>query len=274
VELLEAGTIVQPLPMAAISTSLQWSRIGRFGFSLAWNSRIGPAQAVFRTAFADRAKPTRTIALGGSVALAPPGLHAEPISRTGYGGAWGRVFVDLDGNGVAGPDEPTANGLPLQIGAQQVTTDSTGRFAAWGLFPWVRTAIVVDSLRIADPSWTLARPGLDVVPAPNAAVRMDVPLVQTRELVGSISAGQGVATAAGITILITDTATGDTLTTMTFSDGTFYVSRLRPGSYRATIAPAALAAVGATPPPPVAFTIEGRSAEPLLELAPIRLEAR
>ena len=106
------------------------------------------------------------------------------------------------------------------------------------------------------------------------SARMDVPLVQTRELVGSITAGQGVASAAGITILITDVATGETLTTQTFSDGTFYVSRLRPGSYRVTIAPAALAAIGAAAPQAVAFTIDGRSAEPLLELAPIRLEAR
>ena len=270
VEILEAGASVQPLPFANLATTVRWSRDVGASVSLGWSSRLGPVQSTARLAAAEQTDPSSTFALSGSALFAPGGgVHGESLTRVGYGGVRGTAFLDHDDDGVLGPGDTPLPDLPLIIAGAPARTDARGRYVHWGLLPYTDAQVVVDSLRVADPALALGRPGTLVRIVPNTAVRLDVPLVQTRELAGAIQAGRGIVTTAGLTVLLT-ADDGRVVEATTFSDGSFYVSRLRPGTYTLTIAPSSLAALAAAAPAPLGFELAGEVE--MLELEPLVLE--
>ena len=87
-----------------------------------------------------------------------------------------------------------------------------------------------------------------------------------------VVADSGVATAGGVTLFLHSSASPDSQRILTYSDGGFYMSRLRPGTYWLRVSHAALEALGAKSHPDSAlFTISTSDPEPVLELPPIHL---
>jgi hypothetical protein len=59
---------------------------------------------------------------------------------------------------------------------------------------------------------------------------------------------------------------------LTFSDGTFYIGRIRPGQYQARVSESSLRALGARASPAVTtFTVPAAGTDPLVEIPAIRL---
>jgi hypothetical protein len=274
VRLAELGATAQIRDGTTANLAVTWNRdAGQPAMSLSWISRIGPVQSAVR-AIAGREGASSTLMLSGSTAVTHAGeLTTQPVARTGYAGLSGTVYVDLDGDGEFSEGDQPVPAMAIVAGGHRAVTDENGRYRVWGLQPYAVTEVAVDSTRVPDPSWTAADGAVRVRPIPNTARRVDIALVQTREVVGSVVALPGVATAGGVTVLITDVDNPDSrITGTTFSDGQFYISRVRPGRYTLTIAPSSLAALGATADPDgIPFSVSAAHSDFVIELPPVRL---
>lgn len=133
-----------------------------------------------------------------------------------------------------------------------------------------------DTLNFADPDWTPLRPATLLRPTPHLYNRADIPLVATRELSGTVVAAAGVATAGGVQLeILLDGDTAATATTRTFSDGTFYLSRLRPGRYAVRVADSSLRALRACAlPAHQVWVVDPADGSAPAELLPFQLLAR
>lgn len=244
--------------------------------------------------------PAPQVAVGGSVALGgvarllsritsrPGGLDGGytvtgaltvrgggrpvPLRYGGLGlaGVEGRVFRDHDGDGRFGAgDEPVADVL-VDVGGLRAATDATGRYAMWNVTPYEPIEVAIDSLSVDNPAWVPVRAVRALRPSPQQYTRADFPLTHTREIAGSIALEGAVATAGGVAVVLRDQATGAVRETRTISDGTFYLTHVRPGRYTLAVTERSLAALGAVPAAPVEVVIPAAGDEPI-ELAPLRL---
>lgn len=277
VRLAEAGVSVQPRSNAVITAAAQWSRGNtQPALSIGYHARIGGVQSALRAVSSPAGNATSSLMLSGSTAVTHRGdITVHPAARTGYAGLHGRVFIDRDDDGLfSAGDEPVSD-AHLIVGAFRTSTDDDGRFRVWGMHPYEPVPVALDSARTPDPTLTTRRAGMVVRPAPNVARRFDIPLVRTSELIGTLTAGSGVATVAGVSLDITDLESGAVTTTVTFSDGFYYVSRVRPGRYRITVSAPSLQALGASAvPASIEFTVSGAGEDPVVEVAPIELRLR
>lgn len=270
--LAEAGLSVQPRSGAVINTGIQWARgSSRPTLSIGFTARTGSVQSALRAVSSSSGAASSSFMVSGSTAFARDGsLTFHPVARTGYAGLHGTAFIDVDGDGVFSDGDETVPGAYLIVGTQHARTDDSGRYRVWGMHPYQAVAVALDSALTPDPSLTTVRSDIAVRPTPNMARRLDIPLVRTRELIGTVVASEQGGTVAGISIDIQDLDRNTTTSTVTFSDGLFYISRMRPGRYRLTVSPASLQALGVTADPgTIDFTIPATGDELLVELAPI-----
>jgi hypothetical protein len=275
VRLAELAVSLQPTGASVLNASVQWTRdAAQPTLSLSYSARTAAAFAALRAVSSASGARSSSLLLSGSTALSPDGhVTFTGTARTGYAGISGIVFVDNDGDGVFSSGDDIVPGVDLVIGGLRVSAGSDGRFRAWGLQPYQPISVAIDSARSDDPGLTTAHNEIVVRPVPNMARTVHLPLVRTRELIGSVSASERMP-AGGITLDILDLDSGTTLTTVTFSDGFFYVSRVRPGRYRITISAASLDALGATAGPPLEFAIPRSGDDVAIELPPIEMRRR
>ena len=214
------------------------------------------------------------LALGGSVALGGARLLGRMSSHAGrtegnytangavavgsvrrasaleYGGLGlagieGRVFLDRDGDGLPGAQDEPARRVTVQVGGLRTETDDEGRYSVWNVIPYEIIVTQLDSLSIEDPGWVSAVGTRTLRPSPQQFTRVDFPLVQTREVVGSIAVAEGMPMPAGVAVELREASTGALYGARTFSDGGFYFSRVRPGRYLLSVTPSSLRALGA-----------------------------
>ncbi|HET6233011.1 MAG TPA: hypothetical protein VFE05_23240 [Longimicrobiaceae bacterium] len=214
-----------------------------------------------------------SVAMDGVVTFGQ-GTGVRPLAYGGLGlaGVTGRVFHDTDGDGVLGPGEETVKGAYVGVGGLRVRTDSAGRYSTWSVLPYEILPIRLDTTTLADPSWTPARYDLLLRPSPHMYTQADFALTQTREMAGALVPGSGVATAGGLTVEIVDRTTGAVVRTPTFSDGEFYVGRIRPGQYDVRVAESSLRALRvAAQPASVPVTVPAGGDAQLVDVPHIRL---
>lgn len=162
----------------------------------------------------------------------------------GRSGLVGVVYVDLNGNGARDAGEPEAPDVRLRVGSRGARSDSTGHFEAWDLIPFEPMTVEIHGPSIDNPLWVPAVDGVRFTPRPNTVERVELPLVPAGELAGTVTvAGNGHGVGA-IGLLLRHVASGSTTHIVTFSDGTFFASGLRPGLYAAELDPDALRGLG------------------------------
>jgi hypothetical protein len=165
-------------------------------------------------------------------------------------GLTGRVFFDANANGIRDADEPGLANVGLRIGTTVAVSDSNGAFHVWDLVPFEPIMVVLDSLSLENPLWVPAYANVSVVPGPNRFRSLDLPVVQGGEVEGRvIRSGDGRDGVGGVTLVLTEVVTGVRRTVVTFTDGSFYLLGLKPGSYRVTVDEPALQALGVTAEP-------------------------
>ena len=241
-------------------------------FSISYDALLRSARVSSRLHATSRATTALTSA-GGSVAWAPGiGMLTTSQGGTGSAGVAGQVFYDNDGDGSFSAGDEPASGVGVVAGSGRVLTDAAGRYRVWSVLPYEPTAIHVDTLHDIQPDYIPLRPSVAMRATANMYNRADFALVRTRELAGQFTAGEGIPTVGGLTIQLTDTVTRRSVTAVTFSDGAFYVSRVRPGIYELLVAPSSLAALGAAAPGRTIIEVSGVGPDVLVEVPPIRLQ--
>jgi hypothetical protein len=246
------------IAQADAGVSLSITDRTRFRAAGSWTRGIGPPRltvglstetnaARLRSGMTTGATTRTTLGADGMLSYGPGvGLRADARRGAGLAGIEGRVFHDLSGDGAYGPGDAPVASIPVIAGGRRVVTDEDGRFRVWGVRPYEISTISIDSARIADPSWIASDPAYFVRPVPNVYTRVDIPLVRTREIFGEVVTGDGMPSPGGVTILIlTVDDEEEVLRVRTFSDGSFYVPRIRPGTYRIRVAESSLRALGA-----------------------------
>jgi hypothetical protein len=199
--------------------------------------------------------------------------RATPLEYGGLGlsGIEGHVFRDLDGDGKLGPrDEPVA-GATVRIGGLVTHTDSSGRYSMWNVLPYQAVSVQIDTLSLQDPGWVPALPARTLRPSPQQFTGVDFGLVRTREISGTLVPSGKIATAAGVGLELRDVDGGALHATRTFSDGAFYIGRVRPGHYRLVVTKSSASALGITTPPQVDVLV-GTDSDAIVELKPITLD--
>lgn len=167
-----------------------------------------------------------------------------PYGGLGLSGVEGVVFRDLNGDGRLDAGDTPAAGVLVAMGALRTTTDSSGRYSSWNLLPYEAIGIQVDSLSLDDPSWVPALSMRTLRPSPQQFTRVDFPLVRTREVIGRLVGPPGTAL-GGVAIELRGEGSGALQVVRTFTDGAFYVGRVRPGRYVVALAEASRRVLGA-----------------------------
>lgn len=198
--------------------------------------------------------------------------RVTPLEYGGLGlaGMEGIVFRDRDGDGRFGAGDTPVAGAVVQIGGLRTRTDERGRYAMWNVTPYEVVQVGLDTLSLEEPAWTSARPQQSLRLSPHLYTRADFPLVHTREVIGRITGPAPLAAPGGVTVTLRESVTGVAYETRTFSDGAFYLSQVRPGSYRLEVAESSLRALRAVLAAQRDIVVKGDGDE-VVELAPVAL---
>lgn len=255
-EILELGTSFRPITTGSVSVDLRFRRGSTPLLSVGFVARR-PQGYVQARAARGSSSGLFLAADGGLAYDSGTGVVTLPFQSLGRSGIRGRVFHDLDGDGVAGPDEPPAAGIDVLVQGGRVTTDARGEYLTWEVQPYEVASVAVDSLSI-DPSWVPAPRQVLMRPSPNLFNAVDLPLLRTREVVGRVEmAGEMSRPLGGVRIEVVDAGGTVVASARTFSDGVFYVQRVPPGSYTVRVAPSSAQALGLADVPTVSVTVTG-----------------
>jgi hypothetical protein len=192
-------------------------------------------------------------------------------SALGRAGISGVLFQDDNNNGRQDPGEAGIPGVPVRVGGWPATTDTSGRFSAWGMFPTEPLQIQFDTLSFGNPQLVLPAPVLRVRPAPNSFGRIAVPVVVGAEVSGYVTLGD--APLAGVEVILRELNTGAEIRAITFHDGAFYRGAVPPGEYEVVLPEARLTRLRADAIPLSIFVPPGGTERRFSELR-LRLEAR
>jgi hypothetical protein len=274
---VELSTSLQTGRRGAAALTARWQNGRGMLLGLGYSGALGAMRLTSRLTSSSTQPTYLATSASGAVALdgsARPTLFEGP--GVGLAGVAGQVFYDVDADGRFGPGDLPARGVRVVVNGSQVRSDSSGTYHAWSVVPYEASNIAIDTLAFTDFSWTLLR-GRSVVRAtPGTYNRVDFPLVRTRELAGQVVGDSAIATVGGVTLLLTGAApASESMKIVTFSDGSFYVSRVLPGRYVLTVAQSALDALQAEAAPatmPVEISL--KADDPVLTLPTIHLRRR
>lgn len=166
----------------------------------------------------------------------------------GRSAVMGVVFVDLDGNGVQDAGEPVAPDVRVRVGSRGARTDSTGQFEAWDLVPFEPMTAEIHAASLDNPLFVPAVDGVRFTPRPNTVEQIALPLAPAGELSGTVTIESNGHAVGGIGVTLRHLASGTTTRVVTFADGSFFASGLRPGAYLVELAPEALRQLGLQQP--------------------------
>src|SRR2546422_9685229 len=205
--------------------------------------------------------------------LAPPG---QPVSATQFlqgsvlwdrrtnrlgvapgpslerSGLSGRVFMDLNANGIRDVGEPAIVNARVLVGSLSTRTDSSGAYRIWDLVPFEPVIVSLDSVSLDSPLLVPLFARTSIVPGPNRFRSLDIPVVEAGVIEGRVvRTGAGVG---GVTLMLTDRRSGTRRSLVTFNDGAFYLMGVKPGDYELTVEEQVLDAL-AVDAEPVRFSL-------------------
>lgn len=177
----------------------------------------------------------------------------------GRAGVSGIVFLDTNGNGQFDAGEPPVPGAQIRVGPWVTEADETGRYGVWDVVPFEQLVIQVNPNSARDPLWVPAVLRYVLSPDPNRFVTVDIPFVQTSEVIGEIRLQPSGAPVPSTEVLLVPDDGSEPIRVVTFADGGFYAMHVRPGRYRATLSPEIQEAYGVVSEDAV-FTVEAGGA--------------
>jgi len=168
-------------------------------------------------------------------------LGVAPGPALERSGLSGRVFMDVNANGIRDIGEPPVVNARVLVGTFAARTDSTGAYHVWDLVPFEPVMVSIDSMSLESPLLVPLFARTSVVPGPNRYRSLDIPLVESGIIEGKVTRnGAGVG---GVTLMLTDARRGSRRTLVTFNDGAFYLMGVKPGDYELSVDPKVLDAL-------------------------------
>ncbi len=257
-----------------LDMAVGWAEQRGATFDLGLTATLHAVRAVSTTQFAEQGTQGLLIA-EGSVLWDGSGRRIEFSDGRSLGraGIVGEVFLDVNGDGLAGPDEPRVPDVYVRVGPIASVTDHTGRFVVWDLVPFEAVIVEIDAQSIRNPLWLPVMEYFTFRPDPNAFSVIPVPLVQAGEVSGQVVIGPRETGARFVEVELHNLDTDDRYSVTTFSDGTFYLLGVRPGRYEATVSRQVLEELGAAVEP-AQFSVGAAVEEAFVEGITIRLAER
>jgi hypothetical protein len=251
------------LTLLAASAGRRLSRLVRIDVGATWRHGVGTTlDLAFSSEFTgarvgSHSRYTTAEGLGGTQTAEGSMLWNARDRRVEFGagrslgrsGLVGLVFVDLDGNGTRDAGEPIAADVRLRVGSRAARSDSTGHFEAWDLIPFEPMTVEIDGSSLANPLWVPAIDGVRLTPRPNTVERVELPLAPAGELTGTVTIAVDGRSVGAIGVTLRHLSSGSVSRVVTFGDGTFYASGLRPGTYSVELSADALRELGLKQPP-------------------------
>ena len=167
-------------------------------------------------------------------------VTANPNPGIQRSGVSGTVFVDENANGRQDPGEPGAVNVRVVVGSNTARTDSTGEYHVWDIPAFEPVLVQIDTTSLDNPLYVPAFTSASLQPPPNAYRQFDLPLVTGAVLEGRVLYDG--TPMPGVTLVLTNTSNGKTTSIATFTDGSFYVLGVKPGTYTLEVDPRDLAA--------------------------------
>jgi len=240
-----AGRLTQQMSRGTqFEFSGNWTRGFGSHLSISLSTDLGHLHSVTRWLSNDQGRGDVVQAARGTMQWngATGGIEFGSTSGVVRSGIAGYVYLDLEGNGVRGPNDPGVPGVQLVVAGQVVTTDSEGHYSLQDLPAHDLTTVTINPNSIPNPTWVPARPQTVVSLAAAGYRRLDLPLTTSGEIQGRVTRvmpGGGVEPVAGKTIRIeaVDRPLPPREAT-TFRDGGFYAMGIPPGRYELRIDPA------------------------------------
>ncbi len=160
-------------------------------------------------------------------------LGVAPGPSLERSGLSGRVFMDVNANGIRDAGEPGVANARVLIGSLSARTDSTGAYHVWDLVPFEPVMVSLDSVSLESPLLVPLFARTSIVPGPNRFRSLDIPVVEAGVIEGRVVRnGAGVG---GVTLRLTDRRSGMRRALVTFNDGAFYLMGVKPGDYELTV---------------------------------------
>jgi hypothetical protein len=179
-------------------------------------------------------------------------LGVAPGPSLERSGLSGRVFMDLNANGIRDVGEPAVANARVLVGSLSTRTDSSGAYRVWDLVPFEPVIVSLDSVSLDSPLLVPLFARTSIVPGPNRFRSLDIPVVEAGVIEGRVvRTGAGVG---GVTLILTELRSGIRRTLVTFNDGAFYLMGVKPGDYELTVAEQVLDAL-AVDAEPVRFSL-------------------
>jgi hypothetical protein len=155
------------------------------------------------------------------------GLAPGPsLERSGLSG---RVFMDVNANGIRDAGEPAVASATVLVGSLSARTDATGANRVWDLVPFEPVIVSLDSASLESPLFVPLFARTSIVPGPNRFRSLDIPVVEAGVIEGRVVRNNGGV--GGVTLVLTDRRSGTQRTLVTFNDGAFYLMGVKPGDY-------------------------------------------
>jgi hypothetical protein len=161
-------------------------------------------------------------------------------SRASFGAVSARVFLDRNENGnFDSGDQPLSQvGFTVNGIERPARTSEAGIAFLPELTPHQPADVALDARTLDDPQWVPQIPGVRVVPRPGKAVMIEVSVIATAEIEGTLSttrsgALQGVG---GATIELLNAAGEVVQKTVTAYDGFYVLTHVRRGPHRVRVA--------------------------------------
>jgi hypothetical protein len=165
------------------------------------------------------------------------GIRMTSNRQATQGQAVGRVFRDLNGDGIRQANEPVEKDVQLSAGRAPVDrlTGKDGQVVIDGLEPWQPVLIGIDASSLPDPLIQPSTPGVVVTPRPGVAVAIDLPLVSAGEIDGTLVKSGG-GSFEGVDLELVDIEGRVVKKTRTEFDGFFLFEGVPYGRYTVRIA--------------------------------------
>lgn len=168
-------------------------------------------------------------------------LHMSSRGLANTGAVSALVFEDLNNNQVWDEGEPIIENAEV-VGVQQRKrdfTDKDGKAFVTGLSPTIPVDIEVNTDSLEDPFWMPSKEGVSFLPRAGLIKTVHIPIVTGGEIEGKVIYRTDITHSGveqgGIPLLLTNTASGETLETQTVFDGYFLLDKVKPGNYLLTI---------------------------------------
>ncbi|HYC89627.1 MAG TPA: SPOR domain-containing protein [Thermoanaerobaculia bacterium] len=191
---------------------------------------------------------------------------ASARSRAGSGALSARVFLDRNRNDLFDAGDQPLEGVAFTVNSVE-RAERTGRDGVVhlaGLSPHAPSDVAIAAHTLEDPQWDATRPGVRVMPRPGKAASVELAVVATSEIEGTVTRYRGARAegAAAVAIELVSASGKVVQQTKSSYDGYYVVSKVRPGRYTLRIDGAPPRELTVSPDAPLVTGIDFRLGMP------------